>query len=224
MVERSDEAPNEHNAVDGRFARAYGDFIPSVPQGTSPVRHNGLRSAHSADRPRARFGAHPLRHRSLSKNRRARFDLQTVGCEPDRLVRRCVLRTTPGNEASFLKRNARWTARARRDRRRTEHSSRGTMPAHSPHPRSTGRRVDRHIDASERAHHHEHRSRDWVTAMEAPERAEADPEPISIARCRELLGDEADALNDDEVRDVARHAEAMARVLIALALQDRRIH
>ena len=60
----------------------------------------------------------------------------------------------------------------------------------------------------------------WGTAMDVPERAEVIPEPISIVRCRELLGDEADALSDDEVRDVARHAEAMARILIALALQD----
>ena len=60
--------------------------------------------------------------------------------------------------------------------------------------------------------------------MDVPERAEAIPEPISIAQCRELLGEEADALADDEVLDVARHAEAMAHVLIALALQDGRIH
>ena len=60
--------------------------------------------------------------------------------------------------------------------------------------------------------------------MDVPERAEAIPEPISIARCRELLGDEADALADDEVLGVARHAEAMAHVLIALALQDGRLH
>lgn len=60
--------------------------------------------------------------------------------------------------------------------------------------------------------------------MDVPDRAEVIPEPISIARCRELLGDEADGLNDDEVRDVGRHAEAMARVLIGLALQDDRIH
>jgi len=60
--------------------------------------------------------------------------------------------------------------------------------------------------------------------MDVPERAEAIPEPISIVRCRELIGDEAEALSDDEVLDVARHAEAMAQVLIALALQDGRIH
>ena len=60
--------------------------------------------------------------------------------------------------------------------------------------------------------------------MDVPERAEAIPEPISIVRCRELLGNEADALSDDDVREVARHAEAMARILIALALRDGRIH
>lgn len=61
-------------------------------------------------------------------------------------------------------------------------------------------------------------------AMDVPERADITPEPITISRCREVLGDEAEALSDDEVRDVARHAEAMARVLIALALQGGRIH
>jgi hypothetical protein len=60
--------------------------------------------------------------------------------------------------------------------------------------------------------------------MDVPERADITPEPITICRCREVLGDEAEALSDDEVRDVARHAEAMARVLIALALQGGRIH
>ena len=60
--------------------------------------------------------------------------------------------------------------------------------------------------------------------MDVPERADITPEPISIARCRDLLGDEASALSDDEVRDVARHAEAMARILIAQALQNGRIH
>ncbi len=60
--------------------------------------------------------------------------------------------------------------------------------------------------------------------MDVPERADTTPEPISIVRCRQLLGDEADALSDDEVREVARHAEAMARILIAVALHDGRIH
>ncbi len=60
--------------------------------------------------------------------------------------------------------------------------------------------------------------------MDVPEPAEAIPEPISISRCRELLGDEAEALADDEVLEIARHAEAVAHIVIALALQDGRIH
>lgn len=60
--------------------------------------------------------------------------------------------------------------------------------------------------------------------MDVPECADVTPEPMSIIRCRELLGDEAAALSDDEVLDVARHAEAMARILIAQALQNGRIH
>ncbi len=59
--------------------------------------------------------------------------------------------------------------------------------------------------------------------MDAPG-LESLPEPISVLRCRELLGDEADTLSDDEVREVAHHADAMARLLILVATQDARIH
>ena len=60
--------------------------------------------------------------------------------------------------------------------------------------------------------------------MDVPERADITAEPISIVRCRDLLGDEAETLSDDEVLKVARHAEAMAHALIAPARQDGRIH
>ncbi len=60
--------------------------------------------------------------------------------------------------------------------------------------------------------------------MDVPERADIVQEPISMVRCRELLGAEAHELSADDVRDVARHAEAMARILITLARQDGRIH
>jgi hypothetical protein len=61
--------------------------------------------------------------------------------------------------------------------------------------------------------------------MEVPEPPDISPGPISIVRCRDLLGDEAEMLSDDEVLEVARHAEAMARVLIALARHgSRSIH
>ena len=44
---------------------------------------------------------------------------------------------------------------------------------------------------------------------------------ISIARCRELLGDEAVGLSDEEVDQIRQHAETMAHVLIEIFLQDR---
>ena len=56
--------------------------------------------------------------------------------------------------------------------------------------------------------------------MDVIDRAEREPEPISIARCRELLGDDADMMSDEEILTVARHAETLAHVLIAVALQD----
>ena len=60
--------------------------------------------------------------------------------------------------------------------------------------------------------------------MEFVERADDRPEPISIARCRELLGDDAETMSDDEVVAVARHAETLAYILIVVALQDIRVH
>ena len=60
--------------------------------------------------------------------------------------------------------------------------------------------------------------------MDVPDRAEQEPGPISVPRCRELLGDEADTLSDEEVLIVARHAESLAHLMIDLALQDVRIH
>jgi hypothetical protein len=59
--------------------------------------------------------------------------------------------------------------------------------------------------------------------MDAPH-LESLPEPISIVRCRELLGDEADTLSDDDVREIARHADAMARLLILVATEGPHIH
>jgi len=60
--------------------------------------------------------------------------------------------------------------------------------------------------------------------MDVLNRAEPEPEPISIARCRELLGDDAEMMSDDEVVAVTRHAEALAHVLIGVALQNARVH
>jgi hypothetical protein len=60
--------------------------------------------------------------------------------------------------------------------------------------------------------------------MDGLDRAEQEPESISVARCRELLGDDADTMSDEEVLAVARHAELLAHVVIELALQDVRVH
>ena len=60
--------------------------------------------------------------------------------------------------------------------------------------------------------------------MDVIDRADQEPEPISVARCRELLGDDADTMSDDEVLAVARHAESLAHVVIELALWDVRVH
>ena len=60
--------------------------------------------------------------------------------------------------------------------------------------------------------------------MDVIERAEQEPEPISVARCRELLGDDADMMSDEEILAVARHAATLAHVLIGVALQDVRVH
>ena len=60
--------------------------------------------------------------------------------------------------------------------------------------------------------------------MDVLDRAEQEPELISVGRCRELLGEDADTMSDDEVLIVARHAESLAHVVIELALQDVRVH
>ncbi|MFN2447900.1 MAG: hypothetical protein ABR606_20230 [Vicinamibacterales bacterium] len=43
-------------------------------------------------------------------------------------------------------------------------------------------------------------------------------EPISIARCRELLGDEALEWSDEDVDAIRQHAHAMAHVLVEIFL------
>jgi hypothetical protein len=52
--------------------------------------------------------------------------------------------------------------------------------------------------------------------MEYVEYAEPRPESISIARCRELLGDEAEAMTDQDIEDMRRHAETMACIVIEM--------
>ena len=47
-------------------------------------------------------------------------------------------------------------------------------------------------------------------------------EPMSIARCREVLGSEAGGLTDAEVDQIRQHADAMAHVLVDVFMELRR--
>ena len=59
--------------------------------------------------------------------------------------------------------------------------------------------------------------------MEYVERADPKPEPISIARCRELLGEDAESMTDQEIEDIRRHAETMAWIVVEMYQQQRGI-
>ena len=52
--------------------------------------------------------------------------------------------------------------------------------------------------------------------MEFVELTDDRPEPISIARCRELLGEEAESMTDQEVALIRRHAETMACIVVEM--------
>jgi len=45
------------------------------------------------------------------------------------------------------------------------------------------------------------------------------PEPMSIQRCRELLGDDGADLSDSDVDCVLRHADALAHVIVEMYLK-----
>ena len=59
--------------------------------------------------------------------------------------------------------------------------------------------------------------------MDFVDREDDQPEPISIARCRELLGDEADTLTDEDIELIRRHAETMAQVVVEMFAESRQI-
>ena len=56
--------------------------------------------------------------------------------------------------------------------------------------------------------------------MEYVERADRRPEPISIARCRELLGEDAESMTDQDIDDIRRYAETMACVVVEMYQQQ----
>ena len=52
--------------------------------------------------------------------------------------------------------------------------------------------------------------------MEYVERADPKLEPIPIARCRELLGEDAESMTDQDIEDIRRHAETMACIVVEM--------
>jgi hypothetical protein len=56
--------------------------------------------------------------------------------------------------------------------------------------------------------------------MESVNSTEWGLELISIARCRELLDDEAESMTDEEVDDIRRNAEAMAYIVLEMFEQQ----
>jgi hypothetical protein len=60
--------------------------------------------------------------------------------------------------------------------------------------------------------------------MDVLDRVKPESESISIAQCRELLGEEAEMMSDEEVLAIAHHAESLASVVIELAMQHDRVH
>ena len=59
----------------------------------------------------------------------------------------------------------------------------------------------------------------WTSLIVGDDR----PEPMSIARCRELLGDEADTLTDQDIEMISRHADNMAQIVVQMFVERRRI-
>jgi hypothetical protein len=52
--------------------------------------------------------------------------------------------------------------------------------------------------------------------MEYVEHTEPRPEPISIVRCRELLGEDAELMSDEDIDNIRRHAETMAGIVVEM--------
>jgi len=55
--------------------------------------------------------------------------------------------------------------------------------------------------------------------MDGSIRREAEYDLIPIDVCRQLLGKDAEGLSDEEVDRVRRHADALAHILVELALE-----
>ncbi len=56
----------------------------------------------------------------------------------------------------------------------------------------------------------------WGSAMELAEKPDDKSNSIPLMRCRELLGEEAYSLTDQEVASIRRHAETMSWILVEM--------
>jgi hypothetical protein len=59
--------------------------------------------------------------------------------------------------------------------------------------------------------------------MEYVKHEDPKPEPIPIARCRELLGDDAKSMTDQAIEDIRRHAETMAGIVVEIYQEQCRV-
>jgi hypothetical protein len=59
--------------------------------------------------------------------------------------------------------------------------------------------------------------------MEYVEHPDPRPGPISIAHCRELLGEDAESMTDQGIEDIRRHAETMACIVVEIYQEGCRI-
>ncbi len=59
--------------------------------------------------------------------------------------------------------------------------------------------------------------------MEYVEHTDPRPEPISIVRCRELLGEDAESMTDQDIEAIRRHAETMACIVVEMYQEGCRI-
>jgi hypothetical protein len=59
--------------------------------------------------------------------------------------------------------------------------------------------------------------------MEYVEHADPRSEPISIARCRELLGEDAESMTDQDVEEIRQHAETMACIVVEMYQEGCRV-
>ena len=57
--------------------------------------------------------------------------------------------------------------------------------------------------------------------MEYAHAADVNLDSATIARCRELLGNDADGVSDRDVDQIRQHAETMARVIVEVFLEGR---